>query len=86
MEKVYHVRLNEEGRLVIPAPLRKRLGFVPGQEVLLQADPDGLRVYTRESSLRRMQLWVATGVAAGRNLADDLMAERRAEAVKEADE
>ena len=86
MEKVYHVRLNEEGRLVIPVALRKRLGFAPGLEILLQADPVGLRVYTRESAIRRLQTWVSRSVPTGQNLADELIAERRAESTKESGE
>lgn len=84
MHDVYHAKLNDEGRLVIPAALRKKLGFKPGQEMLLQIDQDGLRVYTQESSVRRLQDWVAKHVAPGRSLVDDLIAERRAEASKDA--
>jgi bifunctional DNA-binding transcriptional regulator/antitoxin component of YhaV-PrlF toxin-antitoxin module len=86
MEEVFRGRLNSEGRLNIPAPCRKRLGLQPGQEVLMQISDEGLFLYTQDQALKRLQNWVASAVPAGVSLADELIAERRAEAAKEASE
>ena len=54
--------------------------------MLLKITPDGLLLYTLEQSVKRLQDWVAKGVAPGVSLVDELIAERRAEAAKEANE
>jgi bifunctional DNA-binding transcriptional regulator/antitoxin component of YhaV-PrlF toxin-antitoxin module len=86
MNEVYHAKLNVEGRLSIPAPCRKQLGITPGQEVLLQITELGLLVYTQDFAVKRLQDWVTAHVPPGVSLVDELIAERRAEAAKEANE
>jgi AbrB family looped-hinge helix DNA binding protein len=86
VNEVYRAKLNDEGRLVIPAACRKRLGMSPGQELLLQISEQGLLVYTPDLALKRLQDWVAVHVPPGVSLVDELIAERRAEAVRELDE
>jgi AbrB family looped-hinge helix DNA binding protein len=86
MSEVYRAKLNYEGRIVIPAACRKKLGMVPGQDVLLQINDGGLFVYTQELCLSRLREWVVDRVAPGVSLADELLSERRAEAAKEANE
>jgi AbrB family looped-hinge helix DNA binding protein len=86
MEEVYRAKLNDEGRLVIPAACRKKLGMTAGQEVLLKVHNDGLLVYTQEQAIKRLQDWVARRVPPGVSLVDELITERRAEAAKEANE
>ena len=86
MEEVFRAKLNSEGRLNIPANCRKRLGLQPGQEVLMQISKEGLLVYTQDQALKRLQDYVASVVPSGVSLSDELIAERRAEATKEASE
>jgi bifunctional DNA-binding transcriptional regulator/antitoxin component of YhaV-PrlF toxin-antitoxin module len=86
VNEVYHARLNDEGRIVIPAACRRQVGLQTGKDVLLKITPDGLLLYTQEQSLKRLQDWVAKGVAPGISLVDELIAERRAEAATEANE
>ena len=57
MNEVYRAKLNEEGRLVIPAACRKKLGLEVGQEVLLQVSTQGLLVYTQDMAVKRLQDW-----------------------------
>lgn len=86
MNEVYRAKLNEEGRLVIPAACRKQLGLAAGQEVLLQVSGQGLLVYTPDQAVKRLQDWVACHVPPGSSLVNNLIAERRTEAAKEANE
>lgn len=84
MNDVYRARLNDEGRLVIPAACRRRLGMTAGQDVLLQVSDQGLLVYTPDSAVNRLQAWVDAHVPPGVSLVDELLADRRAEADRDA--
>ena len=77
------VKVGEGGRLVIPAEYRKALGIHVGDEVVLSLDDDQLRIYTIAAAIRRAQEMVRQYVDPARNLTDELIAERRAEAVRE---
>ena len=80
---MYSVKLEQSGRVLIPAELRKKLRLVPGQDVLLSADDATVQVLgTRAAMLRRLQDELR-GVAPGRVLSEVLIADRRAVAVRE---
>jgi len=70
-------RVNESGRLVIPAPLRKQLGIRPGDEVELRVEDDELRITTLKHRIERAQRLVRKYIKPGRSLSDELIAERR---------
>jgi AbrB family looped-hinge helix DNA binding protein len=84
MNEVYHAKLNDEGRLVIPAVCRRQIGLQPGQEVLLKVTPEGVLLYTQEQSLKRLQDWVVKSTPPDVSLVDELIAERRVAAAIEA--
>jgi bifunctional DNA-binding transcriptional regulator/antitoxin component of YhaV-PrlF toxin-antitoxin module len=86
MNEVYRAKLNDEYRLVIPAACRKRLGLQAGQEMLIKVTELGLEMTTYDLALKRFQEHVQSLVPAGESLVDELIAERRAEAAKEASE
>jgi AbrB family looped-hinge helix DNA binding protein len=86
MKEIYHTKLNDEGRLVIPSACRKQLGLHPGQEVLLKVTSDGLLLYTQDQAVKRLQDWVAKAVPTDVSLVDELITERRQEAAKEAND
>lgn len=71
------MRVNENGRVVIPASFRKRLGIHVGDEVVLQIQDDELRVTTLKRSIERAQRLVRKHVKPGTSLVDELIAERR---------
>ncbi len=83
METEARTRLNENGRLVIPACFRKALGINPGDEVVLRLEDDELRITTLKHRIARAQRLVRKYVKAGVSLADELIAERHAAARKE---
>src|SRR5258708_35065735 len=70
-------RINENGRVVIPASFRKRLGIRVGDEVVLQIQDDELRITTLKRNIERAQRLVRKHVKPGTSLVDELIAERR---------
>lgn len=86
MNGIHRAKLNDEGRLVIPAELRKALGLQPGQEVLLRKTDTGIELTTYEMAVKQFQEKVATMVPAGVSLADEQIADRRREAARDAGE
>jgi AbrB family looped-hinge helix DNA binding protein len=77
------LRINENGRVVIPAAFRKALGIKPGDEVILRLDDGELRISTFRSRLERARRHVRKYVKPGVSLVDELIAERREEAKHE---
>ena len=76
-------RVNENGRVVIPASYRKALGIKPGDEVILRMEDDELRITTMKRRIERAQRRVRKYVEPGVSLADELIAERREAAKRE---
>ena len=71
------MRINENGRVVIPASFRKRLGIRVGDEVVLQIQDDELRITTLKRNIERARRLVRKHVKPGTSLVDELIAERR---------
>ena len=70
-------RVNENGRVVIPASFRKALGINLGDEVVLRMEDDELRITTVKRRVERAQRLVRKHVKRGTSLVDELIAERR---------
>ena len=49
------VRVNQNGRVVIPAEFRAALGIHPGDEIELRMDNDELRITTQKQRILRAQ-------------------------------
>jgi AbrB family looped-hinge helix DNA binding protein len=77
------LRINENGRVVIPASFRKALGIKPGDEVILSIEDDELRITTMKRRIERAQRHVRKYVKPGVSLVDELIAERREAAKRE---
>jgi len=77
MDAETRLRINENGRVVIPAPFRKALGINPGDEVILRLEGDELRITTLKRRLERARRHVRKYVKPGVSLVDELIAERR---------
>jgi AbrB family looped-hinge helix DNA binding protein len=71
------MRVNQNGRVVIPASFRKRLGIQVGDEVVLRIEDDELRISTLKRNIEQAQTLVRKHVKAGKSLVDELIAERR---------
>jgi AbrB family looped-hinge helix DNA binding protein len=70
------MRVNANGRVVIPASFRKALGINVGDEVVLQIEDDELRITTLKRRVQRAQRLVRKYVKPGISLVDELIAER----------
>ena len=77
-------RINQQGRIVIPAQCRAAAGLKPGDELLIEAIGEGeLRLRTPEQAIKEAQAIVARYLPKGRDLVQELIDERRAEAARE---
>lgn len=77
MNSETRLRVNENGRVVIPASFRKALGIHAGDEIVLRIEDDELRITTLKHRIERAQKLVRQHVKPGTSLVDELIAERR---------
>jgi AbrB family looped-hinge helix DNA binding protein len=77
MNSEARVRVNENGRVVIPASFRKALGINVGDEIVLRIEDDELRITTLRRRIERAQRLIRQHVKPGTSLVDELIAERR---------
>ena len=78
-----HAVIGQKGRLVIPAAIREAMGFEAGDEVEMYIENHELHLSTRWNRIARAQERIRKLVGPGRSLADELIAERRAEVLAE---
>jgi len=78
------IQLRAQGRLVIPAALRKALGFAPGDVLVARRENERL-VLEKASSIKRRLRERFARVPAEVSLAEELIAERREEGKRESD-
>ncbi len=83
MEQETRLRVNENGRIVIPAAFRKALGIEIGDEVVLRLHNDELNITTQQQRIRQAQQRARKYLKSGTRLVDELLAERRAAARRE---
>jgi AbrB family looped-hinge helix DNA binding protein len=60
------LRIDKAGRIVVPKPLRERLGFKPDTEIEVVEQAEGVllkRVEQRPSMMKVDGLWVHQGIA-----------------------
>lgn len=77
------VRIVEGGKLVIPAAMRRELGINAGDTVMVDIDHGELRVRSIKKAIECAQAILRRYVPEGVSLADELIADRRAEAERE---
>lgn len=83
--EVLEVRLGAQGRVVIPAGLRKRLGVGEGDTLLAHADEGRIVLEKAETVKRRLKARFSV-LDKKVSLANELIADRRAEAKRESEE
>ena len=76
------IQVGAQGRVVIPAALRKALDLKPGDRLIARRVDDGLILERREQVERRLKARFAR-IPADVSLSDELLSERRAEAALE---
>lgn len=75
-KRTIEVTVGPQGRLVVPAPIRKRLGIEAGDVLVARADDDRLVLERRDAILARVRTRLAA-VPADVGMVDELIAERR---------
>jgi len=88
MEDTTHasIRVGAQGRVVLPAELRAALGFVEGSTLVAYIEGEGRLVIESPEAIQRALLEEWSGVAGGTSVVDDLRAERRVAAAREAEQ
>jgi AbrB family looped-hinge helix DNA binding protein len=72
-------RLDKQGRVVIPADFRDKLGLEPGTELSMWIEEGQLVIMSLDEALRRVR-GIIKKRAGRRSMVDELIAERRAAA------
>jgi antitoxin PrlF len=76
------LRVGEQGRIVIPIEIRRALSIDIGSTLIARIEKDKLILEKRDAVLQRLQSRFKK-IPAGVSLADELIAERRAEAAND---
>jgi AbrB family looped-hinge helix DNA binding protein len=76
-------KITEGGKLIIPASFRREMGIQTGDTVVMEMVDGELRVRSRDAAIAEIQNLVRGLVPEDIGLADELIADRRAEAAKE---
>ena len=80
---VVRATVGEGGRIVIPVEFRRHLGLGVGDALILALDGCQIRMFTPDEAINQLQALVEQHFPGERSLADELIAERRAEASRE---
>jgi AbrB family looped-hinge helix DNA binding protein len=79
------VRVGPQGRFVIPASIRRAMGIVPGETLIVRAKDGQLVLEKPDRVLARLKSTFAN-VPSDVSLVDELISERREEARQESEE
>jgi AbrB family looped-hinge helix DNA binding protein len=77
------MRISENGRVVIPAVVRKALGVEIGDEIILEQENDEFRITTQQRRIERARRRIRRYIRPGTPLVDEFLAERREAAKRE---
>ncbi len=80
------LKIDSAGRILIPAEMRAAMLVRPGDTVAARVVDGEFRIVSPEASLRRVQAIARKIIPPGVSLVDDLIADRREEARREAEE
>lgn len=86
MDTQFRTKVGHDGRVMIPAALRKELGLTAGDELVVSRDEDGIHLRTRLIALDRARRLVARFIPADADLVAELRLSRRTDAMHEADD
>ncbi|GIW86409.1 MAG: hypothetical protein KatS3mg108_0733 [Isosphaeraceae bacterium] len=81
--QVEYVKIGDDGRVVIPSSLRKELNIKPGDTLVLESDGDSLLVRGYEQVLKEVQSAFADVAPSETLLSEELLRDRRDEAIRE---
>ncbi len=76
-------KLNANGRVVIPAAVRKALDLRSGDELLMRVEEGELRLSTRRQALARARRMIRRYIQSDEDLTQSLIDDRREQAERE---
>ncbi|HEX4757505.1 MAG TPA: AbrB/MazE/SpoVT family DNA-binding domain-containing protein [Terracidiphilus sp.] len=79
-------KLNDNGRIVIPAGIRKEMFLNPGDTVIMTLQDGVLKIESQQARVRQVQRSLNSLIPAGRQLSSELIEYRRDEAHNEVEE
>lgn len=82
----YSAKLDQSGRIVIPSELRERMHFSAGDELVLRESGGMVTLSSYDQVLADAQAYCMSLLEPGVSVVDELLAERREEAAREASE
>jgi AbrB family looped-hinge helix DNA binding protein len=80
---MHSTRMSKEGRVLIPADLRKSLGLKPDDALNVYAVDGEIRIISRMQAIRRAQAMAAKYKIPGQSVVDEFIREKREEAARE---
>lgn len=82
--ETHEARVVEEGKLVLPEPVRRALGIAEGDILTIELDDGHVRLRASDSWIDEARAMLKPYMPAdGRLLSDELIADRRAEAARD---
>jgi bifunctional DNA-binding transcriptional regulator/antitoxin component of YhaV-PrlF toxin-antitoxin module len=76
-------QVTSAGLIPIPNEFQKILGLVPGDTIIIKLEKDEILVIQPKNSLKHAQELIRHYIPKGKNLSDELIQERRGEALSE---
>src|SRR5947209_4764306 len=83
IETSFRTKIGSDGRVMLPAALRKDLQLAPGEELVVSRDEDGIHLRTLRMALDHARRLVAQYIPPEADLVAELRAGRQAEAARE---
>jgi AbrB family looped-hinge helix DNA binding protein len=80
------VVLGESGRIVLPASIRKEFGIKPGERLTITSENGEIKILSRKMALEQIRAGIIEKRGSLKGILDEFIAERRAEAAREARE
>ena len=81
--QIFHVRVSDGRRVVLPPEACKELGVEVGGTVIVDVAPGKVALHSFDTALAEFRTLVSSKVPQGVSLVDELLAERRSAADRE---
>jgi bifunctional DNA-binding transcriptional regulator/antitoxin component of YhaV-PrlF toxin-antitoxin module len=81
--QLFHVRVSDGRRVVLPSEACKQLGIEIGDTVIVDVAAGKVELHSFDTTLSEFRALLASKVPLGVSLVDELLAERRAEAERD---
>lgn len=83
-DTVHHVVMGKDGRLVIPAAIRSQVNMPKGGAFVVRVEGGVVTLEPLSHAIAAVQAMMKPYAIEGRSMVDELIADRRAEAAREA--